>query len=366
MACENCYNGCPDPTPDKCVKYTGLEIAELGISTGDPLSLVLEKITTAITLMFKGNDIIPRVDPADICDLIQSYLPCCDPIDLNVLLTAIVKAICDIEARINAMRDELITLYSTYNIDCFTEVTAASNTYDVLESTIFKICIVANDLAATKLNLSTNYVLKSEVNGYIQAYLAGIPASTNQSGKMIPYVIYAYYGERTGIFDATGAGIGTWAKVYLCNGNHLTPDLRGLVLVGATDMRVGGFKPEVDPGLGNPTYIPLNPTSAGGAVQGKNKTVLIEAQMPTHSHIATVAFNDPGHYHALGGSVAIRNGSGPDAFSNNDNIPTSDITNTLSKTTGITVSVSNSTAGQGLAHDNFQPGVGIDYIMFIP
>jgi len=378
MACENCYNGCPDPTPDKCVKYTGIDIEALDISTGDPLSLVLDKMTTAITEMFKGNGIIPRVEPADICDLIWSYLPCCDPIDLNVLLTAIVKAICDIEARINFMRNELDTLNGNYDVDCLTGVTDSSDTHDVLQASILKLCIVANDLAATKLDLSTNYVLKSEIDGYIQTYLSGIPATTDQSGKMIPYVIYPYFGDTTGIFDITGAGLGLWAKVYLCNGDHGTPDLRGLVLVGATNMGTGDYADQVDPNIpGNPTY---NAFKLGGSasIQGDNRIVLTPLQMPSHSHKSTITINDPGHTH----SYNDYSWEFKAAFANNEERTWRGVTQVKSVAPQVTglkggngeiitdppqnVFISIIPAGGGEAHDNYQPGVGINYIMFIP
>jgi len=377
MSCENCYNGCPDPTPDKCVKYTGIDIEALDISTGDPLSLVLDKMTTAITEMFKGNGIIPRVEPADICDLIYSYLPCCDPIDLNVLLTAIVKAICDIEARINFMRNEIDTLNGNYDVDCLTGVTDSSDTHDVLQASILKLCIVANDLAATKLDLSTNYVLKSEIDGYIQTYLSGIPATTDQSGKMIPYVIYPYFGDTTGIFDITGAGLGLWAKVYLCNGDHGTPDLRGLVLVGATNMGTEDYADQVNPNIpGNPTY---NAFKLGGSasIQGANRIVLIPLQIPSHSHGATVTINDPGHTHSYNEPVFEFKAD----FSTNERVwrGVTQVKSVTPQVTGLkggdgviitdppqNVFVSIGPSGGGEAHDNYQPGVGINYIMFIP
>lgn len=46
--CSNCYNGCTEIVSDKCVKYTGVDIPELGIVKGDPLSAVLLQITNAI------------------------------------------------------------------------------------------------------------------------------------------------------------------------------------------------------------------------------------------------------------------------------------------------------------------------------
>lgn len=45
MSCGGCFTGCVNVTSDKCVKYTGENIPELGIETNDSLSRVLELIT---------------------------------------------------------------------------------------------------------------------------------------------------------------------------------------------------------------------------------------------------------------------------------------------------------------------------------
>lgn len=49
MSCNNCYNGCVQTTSDKCVKYTGIDVPQLGIIKGDSLNVVLLKITNDIT-----------------------------------------------------------------------------------------------------------------------------------------------------------------------------------------------------------------------------------------------------------------------------------------------------------------------------
>ena len=53
MSCVGCYNGCGTPTPDKCVKYTGVDITFLGsttpdICTNDPLYKVEQVLITKI------------------------------------------------------------------------------------------------------------------------------------------------------------------------------------------------------------------------------------------------------------------------------------------------------------------------------
>jgi len=38
----DCFNGCVDIISDKCIEYTGPDIEELGIKSGDSLSRVIE------------------------------------------------------------------------------------------------------------------------------------------------------------------------------------------------------------------------------------------------------------------------------------------------------------------------------------
>lgn len=44
MSCQNCYNGCTDIISDKCTKYTGNNVPELGIENGDSLFSVQQSI----------------------------------------------------------------------------------------------------------------------------------------------------------------------------------------------------------------------------------------------------------------------------------------------------------------------------------
>ena len=55
MGCSNCFNGCAETTSDQCVKYTGVDVPELGIVKGDPLSAVLLQITNAIIALQQAD-----------------------------------------------------------------------------------------------------------------------------------------------------------------------------------------------------------------------------------------------------------------------------------------------------------------------
>jgi microcystin-dependent protein len=179
---------------------------------------------------------------------------------------------------------------------------------------------------------------------------------------MIPYVAVPYFNPDLSNFDATGAGIGNWVKIYLCNGaNPGVPDLRGRVLVGTTTgMNGGTLNAAVDPA------VPGNPAYSLGTTTGLNQVTLGPTQIPSHTHTITnvVSVTDPGHTHNLKVNTNAA-GSGNPAFeaaSTQGNFATD------SAQTGVTVNVAStaSSFGGGLPHQNNQPATGCYYIIYIP
>lgn len=176
---------------------------------------------------------------------------------------------------------------------------------------------------------------------------------------MVPYTAIEYYGPLTN-FDAGGVGIAGlgWDKVYLCNGANGTPDKRGRLPVGVTFVPGGGaYTIEVDPAFGNPNYTL-------SMMQGVNDVVLSQNQIPAHTHAATVVVTDPGHFHTISNQSDNDAGSGKVAVGGN--VPEGANPVTDSATTGITVSVTNSSFGGGLSHTNIPPVIACYYIMYIP
>lgn len=177
---------------------------------------------------------------------------------------------------------------------------------------------------------------------------------------MAPYSITGYAGPLSN-FDASGAGIGDWDKIYLCNGFNGTLDLRGRVLVGTTSgMGGSGLNSAVKPGInGNPGYVL-------GESKGSNQVILNESELPSHTHTASTN-PVPDHVHELENPVpSIVSGLGSlQALTTNSDINSVNITETEPAGThshGVTV---NSTGGnQG--HSNYQPGTGVYYIIYIP
>jgi microcystin-dependent protein len=373
MSCSNCFNGCTEIISDQCVRYTGFNIPALGISNGDTLASVELQITTFIIDLSTGNGIIPVIDPADLCPLVSGFLPVSGDITLNDVISALLQSICALKTNVTAIDATLATLNANYTIGCLTGVTASSDTHDILQAAINKLCSTAADLTALTLNVTTNYVELADLNALIQAYLNSIAPSNLYKNNMVPYIAYEYYGPITS-FDISGVGTGLFANVYLCNGNNGTPDKRGRIAAGVTTGMGGGtMNPAVNPGGANPNYTI-------GFTTGQNAVLLSAAEIPSHTHAATATSTADPHSHFIAKNSTTNIGdltnssplatefvSGTDyayrlksAAGSHDRGPTNNAT------VNVTTSVAVSPTGGGVAHNNIQPTIGAYYIMYIP
>lgn len=375
MSCSNCYNGCTEIVSDKCVKYTGIDIPVLGIQNGDSLSYVEQALIEFLTSTLDGSGIKPNIDPEIICSVVLQYLPTCGELSANDLFVALIKATCEIQDKIVEFTVAFEDLNSTYITDCFEVAGSSSNTHDVLQSVIYALCDLKVDVAALALDLDTNYVKIADINSLIQAYLDSQSVSTKYYTKMVPYTVVEYYGSLSN-FDASGAGIGNWEQIYLCNGNNGTPDKRGRSPIGAIQGVGGGsLNPVVDP------VFPGNANYALGSVAGANTVTLTTLQLPAHVHNNVLAFNDPGHEHLLFNNVLLNNA--PDVLSTNfstfrgqgagdlsyriqGGVNAPNVGRSNSKTTGITATLTNAEQGGGQSHNNVHPVLACYYIMYIP
>jgi len=364
--CSNCYNGCTEIVSDKCVRYTGIDVPELGIQTGDSLSFVEQALITFLTSTINGTGIKPIIDDTIICNLVKKYLLNCGDLTLNNILSAIIKATCDLQVQIDTINTTLNILNADYTIGCLTGVTASSDTHAIVQAVITKLCLVDANLTALAVDLSTNYSSNgTELDAYIANYLATHTSNANLiSNRMVPYSVVPYFGPLSN-FSSTGVGIGNWDRIFLCNGFNGTPDVRGRVLVGVTAVPGGGAYPaQTDPALGNPAYtlnVPL----------GANGITLSLGQMPQHSHpntTATTAISPNPHTHVISPQVPFSN-SQTTASGTGSTGATVPVLHTLTSsdvtlTAATTVTVANQGASE--SHANFQPGIGSYYIMYIP
>ena len=379
--CSNCYNGCTEIVSDKCVKYTGIDVPVLGIQTGDSLSFVEQALITFLTSTLDGTGIKIDIDPEIICALVQEYLPTCGDITAVDLFNALIKAACDLQEQIDAVVAELAILNADYDIDCLTGVTSSSDTHAIVQAVITKLCDVSADLVALAIDLDTNYVKLSDLNDLIQAYLDSIAPPTNKAYRtMVPYVAYEYYGPLSNFptnaddLSTTGQGTGYWEKVYLCNGSNGTPDKRGRVAVGVIQGVGGGaLNPNVD------NSFPGNPNYTIGMLQGTNTITLTASQIPSHTHLNTLVFNNPDHTHftvggnannsAITASTSISSGAalgGNSSYTLTQGTVPATAGLTSPSKSNLTIEYTNVAAGGGLSHNNIQPVIAAYYIMYIP
>lgn len=367
MACSNCFNGCAEIVSDQCVKYTGIDVPVLGIKKGDSLSYVEQALIEFLTSTLDGTGIkIDIPTTTTICNLVQKYLPTCGDLTAVDLFNALIQAACDLQEQINATNDRINTIESPYLPECFTTITESSNTHDVVQEIITKVCGIESDVSAIFSDLD-NYVKKSELCTLITACIN--QNNPTDSGKyytkMIPYTVVEYYGD-INVFGISGAGTGAWEKIYLCNGQNGTPDKRGRVGVGVTFG--SGMSPDVAPG-GSGGF---NPTYNLFSTAGSNSVTLSKPQIPSHTHTATVTINDPGHQH----NYETRISNNYAQYSSNEREVTTFAMSTLQTQNNVTglkgtgvgqnVFVTNAEEGGGLPHANNQPAIACYYIMYIP
>ena len=368
--CSNCYNGCTEIVSDRCVKYTGIDVPVLGIKTGDSLSFVEQALITFLTSTLDGTGIKIDLAPTVVCTLVQQYLPTCGDLTIVDISKALIQAACDLQEQIDAINTTLTTLNADYTIECLTGVTASSDTHAIVQAVINKLCQLEIELDALALDLETNYVSVADIDTYIQSYINNIPGADLMSNKMVPYTPIPFYPTTTflaGKFDSTGAGIGDWTKIYLCNGQNNTPDLRGRVLVGSNAMGANSYAtPQTDPSL------PGNPNYAIGTRTGTNQIQLTSQQLASHTHTTTVTINDPNHTH-VGAFVEVSNdwsgggGASPgNGTGNGGAATTSNATGLKGTGTGQNVFVTNADSGGNEPHSNIQPVIGCYFIMYIP
>jgi len=120
----------------------------------------------------------------------------------------------------------------------------------------------------------------------------------------------------------------------ICDGNNSTPDLRNRFVVGAGD-----------------TY---SVDATGGSA---------DATLVSHTHTATSSVTDPGHFHLSPQGVEFPQYGESGSVNGPNGQRTDGQGNTETKTTGISVSTSLSTAGSSATNANLPPYYALAYIM---
>lgn len=385
--CNNCFNGCTETISDQCVKYTGIDVPALGISNGDPLPVIENALITFLTSTLTGVGVKIDLSSINVCAIVQQYLPTCGELNILELSKALAQASCNIQEQIDAIVATLAILNADYTIGCLEGVTASSDTHAIVQAVIEKLCSVDASLTFI-LDQLPSYVLSSEICTLVDDCINNNNGGTSlASSKMLPYSVIPYYGAVSGYptvsdgFSGTGAGYGYWLNVYVCNGqNPGVPDLRGRVAVGSTDMGSVNWPTQTNPaGAGNPTYGYKTTTS----IQGNNTTTLSLAQIPAHNHTGSTAITTippitHSHFTVGTNDSASLLTTTPIAQSHSTggnfgySLVGSSVAATIGKTSDVTLSPIPTTtltiqpAGQNEAHINYQPGLAVYYIMYIP
>jgi len=335
---------------------------------------VEQQLITFLSSTLNGSGIKIALQPSVYCEIVTKYLPCCTDITLIDVLKALVQAACDLQVQVTALAADMATLNADYDVNCLSGVTNSSDTHDVVQAVITKLCSVSSDLTALSLNVASNYVAVADINTYIATYLASIPSANKAYNNMVPFVAVEYYGPLANYpnpgdaLSITGQGTGFWEKVYLCNGLNSTPDKRGRVAVGAIS-GVGGGPLSSDV---NPATSPFNPNYGNGTLAGSNAVALTASQIPAHTHVLSIV--DPGHVHPIGKFYSRYINYGTENSTPvlqkepgaNSSLITPVVDNSATTaTTGITGTALTNVGGGG-AHANNQPAIGCYYIMYKP
>jgi len=180
---------------------------------------------------------------------------------------------------------------------------------------------------ATEIWLTYGYnykfVLKTADDSTIQTYdnLYGIIGVQATSGATIPAGLISMWSGSIGSIPSG------W---YLCDGSNGTPNLTDRFVIGAGS------------------------TYAVNGTGGASTATLITANLPAHTHTATVT--DPGHLHTYDKTVGTAGQGGGGAAV----ILTFATTNTSTATTGI--SVSNASTGSGTSFSILPPYYALAFI----
>jgi len=167
MSCSDCFTNCTDIHPDKCIKYTGEDVDELGIVNNTSLLVVEQQIIEHLLSALNGTGV--TFDMGTVCDVIQQYLPTPQQISLKDIIGALIQAVCEMNTRLEATEDVIENLTQAYSTGCLG--TVPSDIHSILQATITKVCATADDITAFKKSVKANYVKIADLDTLIQQYL---------------------------------------------------------------------------------------------------------------------------------------------------------------------------------------------------
>lgn len=292
---------CADPVSSNCTLYEGDPIPLLGICTGDTITEVEKVIIDKLLEMTNGTGIVLSSVSVETCSYIKDRFLGKDK-NISNLIQLLIDSECNLKTLIDQINAKLVPTGNNYIFDlkCVT-ASDPSKIESILQGTIDVLCslktsvdnLVANQNNTDIINNNAGNLIKNAITGCtgIKKNGSGSSVSIEFTGMVMPFTAHPFFGPISW-FDGNGKGLpGTPAcSYYLCNGKNGTPDMRGVVPVGAIQGIPGGpVNPIVDPtGDASLNY-------AVGVIAGKNKITISKANLPNYNLTGNVS----------GGSVSI-------------------------------------------------------------
>ncbi len=366
MACVNCFDNCGDRyTTDRCVEYTGEDVALLGICKGDTLYQIEQIVLEKLLVLMDGTGITFDDLTLD-CDFIKDIISGQD-VNLATLIQTMVVANCTLRDLITEL-DTKVNAPFTLDASCLT-LPASPTKDDILKAAVAKIC----EIEGKTTEIFSDYVKASELCDKVQDCLTTInngggDTIVQEYTKMPKNVVVAYIGSLA-VFDSSGAGLASqgYDKVYICNGNNGTPDLRGYAIIGANVNVVGpSLDAAVDPSQPNNAQYQFSTGTKKGEYSHTNTI----QETAAHSHSATV----PDHTHfsvGVGNDTTLTSGTSIiNAHSSGGNLgyglSGSSSTASIGKTSPASLAITVGSAGGNQPHNNVQPSYAAVYIVYLP
>lgn len=179
-------------------------------------------------------------------------------------------------------------------------------------------------------------------------------AAAPNSSFVLPYgqaISRATYSAYFALVN-TGYGAGDGSSTFN------VPDLRGRVVPGADNM--GGSA------ASRLTSASNMGTGLLGQVGGAETHTLTTAQLASHSHANTLT--DPGHTHGAtqqNSATTMSSGGGGSGYAGGSNNPIAVTSGFAINSAATGITITNTSAGSGSAHNNMQPSICLNYILRI-
>lgn len=187
--CNNCFNGCTETISDQCIRYTGIDIPNLGIKTGNSLSFVEQVLLTSLLSTLDGRGISIDLSNINICNLVQNYLPAQPPSEgftLNDILSALIQASCSTQT-------QLISNYNSINALINTQSTTFADANGAMVSLITNISATMDaDRNHTAALIRTEALTRADAISSMASLITNISASVTTNTETVDAFISTY------------------------------------------------------------------------------------------------------------------------------------------------------------------------------